>query len=200
MEAQCDLWLLQYKNGEWISLECHGRSKRSGWSGFGRTRFTVIFGTVHADNDIFVPAQLHWAITRARTMLWLQQLAVSPILQHKMISQELPYHPVNYKFSKCTFGQKKAVSHAFQPACNFSLSRSTLSKSALMRSTLARSTQIFSRSSHVINHMLSNAFILRSRENLSSESWSCESWFWESWSWEMTPFLQSDEVNTCRWY
>ena len=56
----------------------HGRSKRSGWSGFGRTSFQGHFwNCACADNENFALAQLHRAITRARTTPWLQQLAVS---------------------------------------------------------------------------------------------------------------------------
>ena len=95
----------------------HGCSKRSSWSGFGRTSFYVNFWKCAcADNEIFALAQLQRAITRACTTPWLHQVAVSPIPRHKMISPKSHIIQQTIKFHKCTFGQKKAVSHAFQSA------------------------------------------------------------------------------------
>ena len=51
-----------------------------------------------ADNEIFALA--HWAITHAHTTPWLANE------RHKI--PEKPHH--HYKFTKRTFGQKKAVS------------------------------------------------------------------------------------------
>ena len=81
----------------------HGRSKRSGWSGFGRTTFYRHFwNCACADNEIFALAQLHQAITSARTTPWLQRMNDQD--PRKATST------VNFKFSKRTFEQKKAVS------------------------------------------------------------------------------------------
>ena len=56
----------------------HGRSKRSGWSGFGRISFNGHFwNCACADNEVFALVQLHRAITHARTTPWLQQLDVT---------------------------------------------------------------------------------------------------------------------------
>ena len=53
----------------------HGRSKWSGWSGFGQTSFYDHFwNCACADNEIFALVQLHRAITHARTTPWLQRM------------------------------------------------------------------------------------------------------------------------------
>ena len=81
-----------------VKMMKHGRSKRSGWSGFGRTSFYSHFGTAHV--QIMKFSYLQRPITHPRITTWLQQLAISPILWHKMIhpwSDQLPgacYGPV----------------------------------------------------------------------------------------------------------
>ena len=71
-----------------------------------------IFGTAHAQT-------IHWrsCTDRARTTPWLQQLEVYIIDSTEQDDiPEKPHNPANYKFSKHTFGQKTAMSHAFQSA------------------------------------------------------------------------------------
>ena len=53
-----------------IFLLIHGRSKWSCWSGF----YGHFWNCACADNESFALAQLHWAITRARTTPWLQRM------------------------------------------------------------------------------------------------------------------------------
>ena len=65
----------------------HGCSKRSGWSGFGRTSFYGQFrNCTCAGNEISHLRNYTKAITCAYTTPWLQELAVPLIQQHKMIS------------------------------------------------------------------------------------------------------------------
>ena len=73
-----------------------------------RPVFTVIFGNAHAQlMKIFTPAQLHRAITRAHTMPWLQQLAVSPIPRHKMMSPKSHIIQWTTSFPSAHLGERK---------------------------------------------------------------------------------------------
>ena len=71
--SDCFVLFRRAKKGKMgIINRTHGHSKRSGWSGFGRTSFTVIFGTAHAQ-IMHRECSYH---------------AVSPISRHKMVSQK----------------------------------------------------------------------------------------------------------------
>ena len=103
-------------------------SKWSGWSG---SVFKVIFATAHAQINttpikfwaatLFLMSCMHTYVATPSYNLcsYLAMATATSSITDSTVQDDIPqnpHHPVNYKFPKCTFGQKKAVSCAFQSA------------------------------------------------------------------------------------
>ena len=69
----------------------------------------ILSAALCAGNEIFSPAQLHRAKTHAHTTPWLQQLAISPIPRHKMISLKSYIIQRTISFPSTHLGKKSSV-------------------------------------------------------------------------------------------